>query len=264
MKTHVENRKKVIIFGDLPLATKVVMHLQELNYIDIVGVVTNSEKAVAIDAFDCECLYNYAITNNIKTYTLEELVFNFNKKDFDFGLSVRFSKILNSQILALFQKGILNFHGGLLPEYGGLYSSCHEILQGSKLAGGTLHMINDEKIDTGDIVRRCEFEIMPTDTSESVFIKTQRALYDGFCNIINDFFYEKMKFIPQSNYINKGFISQYFHKNSLEKELQLDDATKKLISTHARGYEFSKHERGYIVYNGQKIYFTTKNLEGIL
>lgn len=256
--------KRVIVFGDLPIATKIVEYLNGLNYIELIGVVTWPRKKRSIDAFNCDSLYEYAINNHIRIYSLEELANKFSINTLDFGLVVRFSKILKRDVISLFRKHILNFHGGLLPEYSGLYSSCHEILQMNEFGGGTLHFIKDERLDSGDIVKRCEFKILPTDTSESVFIKTQKVLYEGFCSVADDFFHERIISIPQSQYINAGYKFQHFYKKDLEKELQLDDSIKKAISVHARGFEFTDKERGYIIYNGQKIYFTTKNLEGVV
>ncbi len=256
--------KKVIIFGDLPLSTEIAKYLDKLGYIELAGVVTLPRTKKIIDAFDSESLYDYAVKNNIQVYTVEELNKTFKPGDLDFGFTIRITTLLKKSTLSLFKQGVLNFHGGLLPEYGGLYSPCHEVLQQSKVAGGALHLIPDEKIDAGDIAKRCEFETVPTDTAETVFLKTQQALYDGFREIADDFLNGRLQLTPQSFYIEKGYKVQYFNKNSLEKELQLDDAVKDAIAAHARGYEFTNHERGYIIHEGQKIYFTTKNLEGLM
>lgn len=254
-------KKKVIVFGDLPLSTKIVMFLQDLSYIELVGVVTSPRQKAAVDYFDCACLYDYAASNDIEIFTLEKLSKLFEPKSLDFAILTRYSKILKEPVINLFGERILNFHGGLLPEFAGPNSSCHEILSGDGVAGGTIHLIRDETIDTGEIVSRFEFEISPTDTSESVFKKTQKMFYENFCAIAEDFFFGRIQVMPQSELIAKGHKARYFSKKDLQHELQLDDSIKKTISIHARGLEFFGHERGYITYNGIKIYFTTKNLE---
>ena len=95
-----------------------------------------------------------------------------NRKYF-LGISARFSRIIPSYVINKFEAGIITFHGGLLPEFGGLFSSCHTILENSKIGGGTIHFI-DEGIDTGEIISRCEFQVGRHDTSVSVFQKTQK------------------------------------------------------------------------------------------
>lgn len=61
----------------------------------------------------------YARINNIKKLELDELVNLYSRKEIDLGLSCRFSKIIRKPIIDLFSKGIINMHGGLLPEFGG-------------------------------------------------------------------------------------------------------------------------------------------------
>ena len=253
--------KKVIVFGDLPIATEVAKFLNTLNDIELVGVVSEKRHKMNVDPFSSECLYDYAKNAFIPVYRLAELPALFQEGTLDYGLTVRYAQILRKPVLRLFREKVLNFHGGLLPEFAGLYSSCHTLLTKSPVAGGTLHLIEDETIDSGEIVKRCEFEVLPDDTSESIFQKTQLALYHGFCEIAEDFFNGITEYKSQESYRKEGYQSGYYSKDSLQKELMLDDKTKEMIAVHARGFEFSEHERGYIVYNNQKIYFTTKDLK---
>ena len=87
-------KNKIIVFGDLPIATKVVMELNEMDNIDLVGVVIGNDNPHVNDPWDdVECLSVYAKENNIRKYTLNDLVENFDENDLDLGLLCRFSKI---------------------------------------------------------------------------------------------------------------------------------------------------------------------------
>ena len=256
--------KRVIIFGELPIATKVLLFLNQITDVEIVGAVTQKRNKGNVDPFDCPSLYDYCIKENIPIFSFQDLRDKFQPGDLDFGFSVRFSYILKEDIISLFKYSIMNFHGGLLPEFAGLYSSCHTILQESAIAGGTLHLITDSGIDSGNILKRCEFPTELNDTSETIFQKTQLVLFDGFCEIVNDFLEQKVESISQQELVLSGKSNCYYDKKSLVKELFLDNDIKRKISVHARGFEFTGHERGYIVVDGMRIYFTTKNLEGFI
>ena len=171
-------KKKVVVFGDLPIATKVTEDLLNRKDIDLVGVVLSNIPFNNNDPWDdVPALNEFAKLNKIKIFNFHEL--SLIKSDLNIGFSCRFSKIIPPNIIKKFSNGIINLHGGLLPECGGLFSSCHSILLKHKKAGGTLHFI-DEFIDTGNIIKREEFEIKDTDTSISLFQKTQLDLLNAY------------------------------------------------------------------------------------
>ena len=51
--------KRVIIFGELPIATKVLLFLNQITDVEIVGAVTQKRNKGNVDPFDCPSLYDY-------------------------------------------------------------------------------------------------------------------------------------------------------------------------------------------------------------
>jgi methionyl-tRNA formyltransferase len=70
----------------------------------------------------------------------------------DLILSVRFGRILKKPALDVPKHGVLNLHSGLLPQYRGIMATFWSMLKDEPQIGCTLHRIQDEGIDTGDIL----------------------------------------------------------------------------------------------------------------
>lgn len=250
-------KKKIVVFGDLPIATKVVQWIGNVEELELIGCVVSKPDAHNNDPWkDTPMLKEYCEENHIKVFQnsieLKEL---YEAKELDLGLSCRFSKILKKDIIDLFRIGIINMHGGLLPEFGGPYSCNYSILFGEGKGGGTLHWI-DENIDTGDIIRRCEFDILPDDTAYDVFQKTQCALYENLIEVILPIINGDMSdFISQQELINNGYAHRYFKLNSIEeyKEIDLNDSKENILKV-VRAFDFPGYEPAYFVVEGKKIY----------
>jgi methionyl-tRNA formyltransferase len=70
----------------------------------------------------------------------------------DLILSVRFGRILKAPALHVPKHGVLNLHSGLLPQYRGIMATFWAMLRDESHIGCTLHRIQNEGIDTGDIL----------------------------------------------------------------------------------------------------------------
>lgn len=79
------------------------------------------------------------------------------------GLIMTFPYILPKSIIALPEKGFINFHYGLLPQCRGPQPILWHILNNDPEGGITLHRL-DDGIDTGPIVLQEKLPIGPTDT----------------------------------------------------------------------------------------------------
>lgn len=252
--------KKIIVFGDLPIATKVSKLIMHDKKSKLFAIVIGNARPKNNDPFNDELLIDYAQKKNISIINIHDID-KFEDKFFDLGITVRFSKIIGEETLKKFKIGILNFHGGLLPEYGGLYSSVHSILNREKKGGGTLHWL-DKKIDTGNILKRCDFEIKKSDTSFSVFQKTQKILFNEFKNIYQDILNNNYVSFTQKEYIEKGFTKRYFNINSLngKKKINISNLisnNKDLVEIELakiRAFDFPGYESSYIEINGHKLF----------
>lgn len=247
----------VIVFGNLPIATKIIMYLQKQDKIELKGVVISDQNPHNNDPWkDVPCTYEYCKREEIPTYTLEEFTRCFANQTMVLGLSCRFGKIIKKDVIDMFSKGIINMHGGLLPEFAGLYSSNFSVLYGAKKGGGTLHYI-DEGIDTGDIIRRCEFPIEENDTGYTVFQKTQITLYKNMIEIIPLILNgDKIETYSMKEYLDMGYEHHYFNKRSIYqyKEINLETMNDKEILQRVKAFDFPGYEPAYTIIDGKRIY----------
>ena len=246
---------KIIIFGDLPIATKVAKLVISNKHFLLSGVVIGNKNPSNNDPWDEELLYDFAVNNGVSIFDLNDL------KDsnviFDYGLSCRFSKKIKQDVLCKFSQGIINFHGGLLPEYAGLYSSVHSLLNKDSIGGGTLHWMLEE-IDTGNIIKRCEFPIVDNDTAFTVFQKTQLALLDGFQSIISDMVDKKISSQPIEFYINRGHKSNYYDKKSLDdlRLVKIDELLTGSCMNVVKAFTFPGYPSSFLMVNDKKLNIT--------
>lgn len=80
---------------------------------------------------------------------------------------VAFGQIVSQAILDVPPKGCINVHGSLLPKYRGAGPIQWSIINGDKTTGVTT-MYMDKGIDTGDMILKQEFDILETDTYETL------------------------------------------------------------------------------------------------
>jgi methionyl-tRNA formyltransferase len=92
----------------------------------------------------------------------------------DIILSTFFGYILKGEIITLPRLGCINLHPAHLPYGRGQYPNVWSIVEGTP-AGATLHYIQDEDIDTGDIIAQKEITIDFTDTGETLYHKLESA-----------------------------------------------------------------------------------------
>ncbi len=86
----------------------------------------------------------------------------------DLIVVVAYGKILPKAILALPERGCINVHGSLLPQYRGAAPIQWAVLNGEKVTGVTT-MRMDEGLDTGDILLKAETQIRENETSGELF-----------------------------------------------------------------------------------------------
>ena len=195
-------KKKVVVFGDLPIATKITKDLISRNDVNLIGVVLSRKKFNNNDPWkNIPCLFEFAKSNKIKILNINDLLTK--KIKVDLGFTIRFNKILSNKLIDKFTDGIINFHGGLLPECAGLYSSCHSILLNHKKGGGTLHYLKSN-IDGGNIIKRAEFDICDDDTSISLFKRTEIYLLRHIIKLLTRLLMEQILLYHNKNLYQKA------------------------------------------------------------
>lgn len=93
------------------------------------------------------------------------------------GVTASYSRILSRELLDLFPLGVVNLHGGKLPEYRGANVLQWAIINGEKEMGFTLHYMV-EAVDAGPVLERVVLPIDPNDTALAMRTKSEPVSRD--------------------------------------------------------------------------------------
>ncbi len=85
-----------------------------------------------------------------------------------------FMRILKGNFLRAFPQRVVNIHPALLPAFPGLESWKQALDYGAKVAGCTVHFV-DDGIDTGPIIAQEAVPVLPDDTAASLHARIQEA-----------------------------------------------------------------------------------------
>ncbi|MBQ7880386.1 MAG: methionyl-tRNA formyltransferase [Clostridia bacterium] len=141
----------------------------------ILAVVTQPDKVNSRgNKVTFNALKRFALDNNIPVHQFAKL--NLEGEDVlreynaDFFVTASYGQIIKQNILDLPKYCIANVHGSLLPKYRGPAPIQWAIINGEKITGVTI-MKTELGVDCGEMYLKKELEILPTDTSDSVFSK---------------------------------------------------------------------------------------------
>ncbi|WP_109078645.1 methionyl-tRNA formyltransferase [Aggregatibacter kilianii] len=124
----------------------------------------------------------------------------------DVMVVVAYGLILPKAVLDVPRLGCLNVHGSILPRWRGAAPIQRAIWAGDAQSGVTI-MQMDEGLDTGDMLHKVYCDILPTETSRSLYNKLAElappALIDVLDNLENGKFTAEKQDDSQSNYADK-------------------------------------------------------------
>ena len=95
-------------------------------------------------------------------------------KDYDFGLSVGFMKILPEAVFNAPRNGMINLHCGRLPQYRGRAPISRAIMEGENSVVITVHKI-DKGVDSGDVLEEFEIKLNDNDDVNTIYEKCCEA-----------------------------------------------------------------------------------------
>lgn len=74
------------------------------------------------------------------------------KNNHELWISIRFGKIFKKEAIAIPDRGIINLHSGILPDFQGVMPTFRAMMAGENNIGCTLHYVNSEQIDAGPAI----------------------------------------------------------------------------------------------------------------
>ena len=81
-----------------------------------------------------------------------------------------FMRLLTPELLAAFPRRVINVHPALLPAFPGLHAQAQAFRSGVKLAGCTVHFV-DEGTDSGPIIAQSAVPVLDDDDEESLRLR---------------------------------------------------------------------------------------------
>jgi phosphoribosylglycinamide formyltransferase-1 len=108
-----------------------------------------------------------------------EIIAELKRRDVDLICLAGYMRILSQEFLTSYRGRILNIHPSLLPSFPGLDPQKQALENGVKLAGCTVHLVN-ETLDGGPIVAQRTVPVRADDTVESLserILEQEHQLY---------------------------------------------------------------------------------------
>lgn len=157
---------KIVFFGSSKYIIPTVKMLQD-NFDLALIVTTERNPEDAVPSFARENNIPYLAINSFKDEGVLDRIKNIGA---DAGVLGYFGRILPQELLSFFPKGIINIHPSLLPKYRGPTPVQTAILNGDKLTGTTIILLDNE-VDRGPMLTQQKEEILPNDTTDSLHEK---------------------------------------------------------------------------------------------
>ena len=201
-----------IIFAGTP--DFAAQHLQAIlnSQHNVIAVYTQPDKPAGRGKkLQASPVKQLAEQNNIPVYQpkslrKEEAQFELKVLNADVMVVVAYGLILPKAVLDAPRLGCLNVHGSILPRWRGAAPIQRSIWAGDAQTGVTI-MQMDEGLDTGDMLHKVYCDILPTETSTSLYNKLAElapsALIDVLDNLESGKFTAEKQDDRQSNYAEK-------------------------------------------------------------
>ena len=152
------------------MAIDCLKHILELNKYSVDYVIYDPAVNKPRDLIEVFCAKNNIPSFALKKVNSTEALDIVNRYNSSLIFNINSYKIIPDTILHAPKHGIINFHNGPLPLYGGVNIPSWAILNGEQKHGVTWHYI-DEGIDTGDIIAQKMFEIPESTTAAGLMVR---------------------------------------------------------------------------------------------
>lgn len=177
-------KSEYIFFGTPNFAALILENLIRARFYPSL-VVTNPDKPFGRKKIITPSpVKKIALENKIKFYQPEKLILeDFLKyyKGEQFALLAAYGKIVPLSIIKTFSKGIIGVHPSLLPKYRGPTPIQSTILNGEKISGTTLFLL-DEEIDNGPILEQRSIEL--DENNPPTYLELEKILADISANLV--------------------------------------------------------------------------------
>ena len=145
---------------------------------EVAVVISDRERAAALDR--ARSARVEALFVNPKDFADREafdlaLVRELTARQVGLVCSAGFMRILSPAFTRAFSGRAMNIHPSLLPAFPGLHAQRQALDHGAKVAGATVHFLDDGAVDTGPIILQASVPVHPDDTEDTAGLRLRGA-----------------------------------------------------------------------------------------
>jgi len=138
---------------------------------EVVVVISDRERAAALDRARAAGVE--ALVVNPKDFADREtfdlaLVRELTARRVGLVCTAGFMRILSSAFTRAFAGRAMNIHPSLLPAFPGLHAQRQALDHGARVAGATVHFLDEGAVDTGPIILQASVTVLPDDSEDTL------------------------------------------------------------------------------------------------
>lgn len=180
-------RIAILASGTGSNARKIVEHLHDNEFVEVVLIASNRKSAKVLDMASDHSIATTVITRS-DFYQSESFLNQLRELDVDWIVLAGFLWLVPSNLISAYPNRIVNIHPALLPAYGGkgMYGiNVHKAVKDNNdnVSGMTIHLVN-ENYDDGAIIFQGRTDIDPSDSPEDIAAKVLKLEHKYYPKVI--------------------------------------------------------------------------------
>ena len=194
---------KTIFMGTPPFSLPSLKAVIETGH-DLVAVYTQPDKQVGRgQKLAFSAVKEFALSRNLNilqpdSLKNEEAVQQMRSLKPDVAVVAAYGKIIPESVLGIPRLGFLNIHPSLLPRHRGATPIASAILQGDKVTGVSIILL-DAGMDSGPLIKQKEIAITDDDTAGTLSLKLSRLGADLLAEVLPLWLENKIEPRPQDD-----------------------------------------------------------------
>lgn len=178
---------KVLFIGRTEWLYNSILEISKIGKHEILGIITSKASFdYKVDESDFSILAKnlgtrFLFSNKLTKKEITDVFGN----DIDLGISVNYVNIIDEEVIAMFKYGILNAHGGDLPQYRGNACSAWAIINGERKVGLCIHKMIGGELDSGNIIVRDYYKIQTNTYIADIYKWFEAVIPELFINALN-------------------------------------------------------------------------------
>jgi phosphoribosylglycinamide formyltransferase 1 len=160
---------------------------RKITGVSIAVVISDKANAVALERANEFGIETLTIERKSRTREEhdQEIIAALKERNVEFVCLAGYMRLLSPGFVKSFPNKIINIHPSLLPAFPGLEAQRQAIDYGVKIAGCTVHFV-DEELDHGAIIAQRIVEVDDADREESLSIKILRQEHLLYSEVLHD------------------------------------------------------------------------------